>query len=263
VRHAQDGTGSAQRSPQIVVADDHEPMRELLCVLVTTAGLGTIVGVATDGREAVELVLEHSPQIALLDVEMPRLTGLDAAEVIASYRPATRVVLHTGTDDSRIRDRAAMLGVPLLRKITDVDTLTKVFDGEQPQGAGEPREIAAVVLAALERQAAESVLVLDGAGDVVFYDGGAAEILGLPFPPRPITNGHLRELVAAALPAAPAGAEERPIFRVVRERRTASDVVYSRRGGALVAWATRAVPLLDGDGVFVAAAVYWRELPDP
>jgi CheY-like chemotaxis protein len=258
--HRPDDPGHNRR--RIVIADDYQPMRELLGVLVTASGLGEVVGAAANGREAVDLVLEHSPELALLDVEMPRMTGLAAAEVIATYRPATRVILHTGMTDSSINERARALGIPLVSKITDADSLAAIFSGAHPDvPAGEPKEIAAAVLAALERDANESVTVLDKDGNVVFYDSRAAEILGLTFPPRPTPYSELRARVQNLFAdGSPRPLDERPIFRVLSERRPIRDVVFSRRGDELIAWASRAVPLFDGDSAFVAAAIYWAEL---
>ena len=109
-------------------------MRELLSVLVETAGIGRVVAVASDGIEAVELSLTRSPEVALLDVEMPRLTGLAAAEAIRSARPETQIVLHTGQDDPEVRARARSLEIPLVSKITDAEVLASTIAGTARSG---------------------------------------------------------------------------------------------------------------------------------
>lgn len=75
------------------------------------------VGRAREGREAVDVVLGHNPEIALLDVEMPRLRGTQAAEAIRTYRPHTRVILHAGNFEPSLRKDALAFGVPLLDKM--------------------------------------------------------------------------------------------------------------------------------------------------
>jgi CheY-like chemotaxis protein len=246
--------------PRIVVADDHEPMCELLIALVSATGLGEVVGTAADGREALDLVLTVSPDLALLDVEMPRMTGLAAAEVIATYCPGTRVILHTGADDPSILERARRLGIPLVSKIVDVGSLAAAFEDEASDApSGEPTEIAAVVLAALERGREESVIVLDRGGSVVFYDSRAGDLLGLPFPSRPIPFEELCARLECTFPdSGPAG--KRPILRVLAEREPVQDVMFNVRNSEIVAWASRAAPLADADGSFAAAAIYWTEL---
>jgi CheY-like chemotaxis protein len=239
-------------------------MRELLSVLVETAGIGRVVAVASDGIEAVELSLSRSPEVALLDVEMPRLTGLAAAEAIRSARPETQIVLHTGHDDPEIRARARSLGIPLVSKITDAEVLADTIAGTAPSAPAQPVEITAVVLAALERAAQESVTVVDAAGDAIYYDSRAAEILGLPLPARTIPHEELRRRAAhVTAQGAPRPLEERPLFRALAERRVIEDVVYTKAGNAITAWASRAVPVLDPGGEISAVAVYWTRLPRP
>jgi DNA-binding NarL/FixJ family response regulator len=248
----------------ILIADDAPAMRELLSVLVETAGIGRVVAVASDGIEAVELALARSPEVALLDVEMPRLTGLAAAEVIRNARPETQVVLHSGHDDPETRARARSLEIPFVGKITDADVLAATISASAPPApATEPVEITAVVLAALERGAQESVMVIDAAGNAIYYDSRAAEILELPLPPHTIAHEELRrhaEHVTAEGAARPVG--ERPLFRALAERRVIDDVVYTKRRDTIAAWATRAVPILDSEGEISAVAVYWKRLPD-
>ena len=248
----------------ILIADDAPAMRELLSVLVETAGIGRVVAVASDGIEAVELSLARSPEVALLDVEMPRLTGLAAAEAIRSARPGTQIVLHTGHDDPEVRARARSLEIPLVSKITDADVLAATIAATARSAPAQPVEITAVVLAALERAAQESVTVVDAAGNAIYYDSRAAEILGLPFPPRTIPHEELRRRAAhVTAEGAARPVEERPLFRALAERRVIEDVVYTKRGDAITAWASRAVPILDPEGEISAVPVYWTRLPGP
>jgi DNA-binding NarL/FixJ family response regulator len=239
-------------------------MRELLAVLVETAGIGRVVGIARDGIEAVELSLARSPEVALLDVEMPRLTGLAAAEAIRSARPNTQIVLHTAHDDPDIRARARGLEIPLVSKITDADVLAATIARTARAAPGPPVEITALVLAALERGAQESVLVIDAAGNATYYDSRAAEILGLRWPPRTIPHQELRRRAkhVTALGAA-RPVEDRPLFRALAERRVIEDIIYTKRGNTITAWASRAVPILDPEGEISAVAVYWTRLPSP
>ena len=101
--------------PQIVIADDHEPTRVLLRTLIELEGM-QVVGEAEDGGEAVALALEHEPDVVLLDVNMPRLDGLDAAEIILASRPWIRLLLHTGEPLDTARGRALELQLPLADK---------------------------------------------------------------------------------------------------------------------------------------------------
>jgi DNA-binding NarL/FixJ family response regulator len=81
-------------SRRVVLADDHAIVRQGLCALLQQESL-TIVGEASDGRAAVRLCEAERPEIAILDVAMPLLNGVDAAREIGRVSPQTRIVLLT------------------------------------------------------------------------------------------------------------------------------------------------------------------------
>ena len=89
---------------RVVFADQDAILRELLRALLGCLPHVTVVGEAADGIEAVRLVAQHYPDTVLLDIDMPRLDGFGAAEVIRSFRPRTRLMLHTGRRTTRSGD---------------------------------------------------------------------------------------------------------------------------------------------------------------
>jgi len=100
---------------RVLIADDHEPTRVLMRTLIRLEGM-QVVGEAKDGSEAVALALEHEPDVALLDVNMPGLDGLSAAEIIRASRPRILLLLHTGEPLDTALGRAAALRLPLADK---------------------------------------------------------------------------------------------------------------------------------------------------
>ena len=86
---------------RVLVADDEALIRAGIRLVLETADDLEIVAEAADGAEAVELVRRHRIDVALLDIRMPRLDGLAAAEQITQLVPHTRVVVLTtfGEDD--------------------------------------------------------------------------------------------------------------------------------------------------------------------
>jgi two-component system, NarL family, response regulator NreC len=82
-------------STRIILADDHLLIRAGLRRLLEQHPNFKVVGEAKDGREAVELVLNHGPDVAVLDVGMPELNGIEATRQIVSARPLTGVVILT------------------------------------------------------------------------------------------------------------------------------------------------------------------------
>jgi CheY-like chemotaxis protein len=247
------------RLPRVVIADDDEAMAALLEVLVSVSGAGEVVAVAHDGREAVDLVLKHDPEIALLDVEMPRLRGTQAAAAIRTYRPQTRVILHTGNLDRRVRREAAALGVLLLDKMAAPDSLKSVLAGEAASTNGEaPRPIEDLVLVALERRPHEAVIVISASQEVVFYDHLASEILALPFPPKRMALAEFRRSLTSVGPdGTPQPPEKRPLFRALAARADSEGVFHELVREEILTIRSRALAYHGPDGEFLGVAAYW------
>jgi len=79
---------------RMLLADDHQILRQGLKGLVEKAG-HNVVGEASDGREALKLARALKPDLALLDLSMPLLNGLDAAQEIGRAVPETKTILLT------------------------------------------------------------------------------------------------------------------------------------------------------------------------
>jgi DNA-binding NarL/FixJ family response regulator len=112
---------------RVVLADDQTLVREGLCLMLGLAEGIEVVGVAADGEQAVAVVLAHSPDVALLDLRMPRVDGVEATRRITEQAPDVQiVVLTTYADDSSVMSalRAGARGY-----------LTKDASSEEIQGA--------------------------------------------------------------------------------------------------------------------------------
>ncbi len=78
----------------VLLADDHPVVRQALRLMLEREGLN-VVGEAADGLQAVRLALKLQPDVAVLDLLMPGLNGLDAAHELRQASPATRLILLT------------------------------------------------------------------------------------------------------------------------------------------------------------------------
>ena len=102
------GINSTQnRRVRIVVAEDEALIRMDLVEMLIEAGY-EVLAQASDGAEAIELVHEHKPELAILDVKMPILDGISAAEEIISICP---VLMLTAFSQRELVDRARDAGV--------------------------------------------------------------------------------------------------------------------------------------------------------
>lgn len=102
-------------TPRILVADDHPQVLASLCRLLEAAG--AVVGAVEDGRTAVAEALRLRPHVAILDVMMPGMSGLDAAKLLRRDAPEIKVILCTVYVEPGMVDEAFAAGaVGFVRK---------------------------------------------------------------------------------------------------------------------------------------------------
>lgn len=92
--HASAGDSTSAEPIQIVVVDDHQLFRTGLAELLEQEGLN-IVGTAGDGETALKLIAETVPDVVLMDLDMPGLSGLETTREISRIAPLTRVLMLT------------------------------------------------------------------------------------------------------------------------------------------------------------------------
>jgi DNA-binding NarL/FixJ family response regulator len=132
----QQSISSSRATPaRMIIADDHELARAgLRTMLEGDRGL-TLVGEASNGREAVALCRDLQPDLALLDVRMPEMDGLAAARAIRQACPQTRVLIVTTHENSDYLLAALKAGAVgyVLKDVTRQDllsTIRRVLRGE-------------------------------------------------------------------------------------------------------------------------------------
>ena len=84
---------------KLLIADDERLFRQSLKILLETAKDIKVVAEAADGQEAVIKCREMEPDIALLDVRMPKMDGIKAAKLIAALTPRTKILMLSIQDD--------------------------------------------------------------------------------------------------------------------------------------------------------------------
>ncbi|MEV0609112.1 response regulator transcription factor [Polymorphospora rubra] len=83
---------------RVLVADDHPVYRDGLRMMLTSTGTVDVVGAAADGVEAVELAAELRPDVVVMDLQMPRLDGIEATRRVLADAPSTGVLVLTMHD---------------------------------------------------------------------------------------------------------------------------------------------------------------------
>ncbi len=85
----------------ILLVDDHSVMRDGLRSLLQTQGDLTVVGEASTGRQAIQMVKDLSPDVVVMDVRMPDLNGFDAARQAVAAKPGLKVIALSGLSDDK------------------------------------------------------------------------------------------------------------------------------------------------------------------
>ena len=98
------------RLMRVLVADDHPAMRGAMARLVHEHDTMELVGEAIDGEQAIEMICELAPDVALIDMRMPKLDGLNMLRRLRADGSAARILLISGNDDSEIAHEAIGLG---------------------------------------------------------------------------------------------------------------------------------------------------------
>lgn len=120
---------------RVVVADDVDDMRFLLGRALEQSGRFTVVGEAANGQEAVRLAVEHRPHLALLDLAMPVMDGLDALPKIRAAVPECTVVVLSGFDTAEKADQAMRAGAAafLVKGLRPDELTTQLLAQLRPQ----------------------------------------------------------------------------------------------------------------------------------
>ena len=111
-----------------VVADDHPAVLRSVCDVLIDAGVD-VVARASNGEEAVTKIEATRPTVAVIDVKMPRLTGIEVASQISRTTPDTAVILYTAYGDRALLSEALDAGVRgFVLKEAPLQDLTRAVD---------------------------------------------------------------------------------------------------------------------------------------
>jgi len=122
-------SGPAGARPVLVV-DDEPEVRAMLREYFE--GLGRRVLEAANGLEGLWTVKHERPELVVLDLNMPRLGGLDTIRHIRRFDPAIRVIVLSGFLDEEVRGQLAALGVPAFGKPVSLTALGGLLGPGQP-----------------------------------------------------------------------------------------------------------------------------------
>ena len=118
---------------RVTIADDSEFMRLALKRILETQNRLEIIGMASDGDEAVKQVRELKPDVAILVFKMPKLSGIEAAHQIVADNPNTGILILSAYEETQyftelLKSGATGKGYLLKTSLEDVDALIRVIE---------------------------------------------------------------------------------------------------------------------------------------
>ena len=129
--------GEVDALTRVLIAEDHRLMREGTAALLRLDERIEVVGLAADGAEAVALAERRAPDVALLDLGMPRLDGIEACAILRERFPSIEVLILTASEREEDLYAALRLGAAgyLLKDMPPGELVEAVLEA----GRGEPR----------------------------------------------------------------------------------------------------------------------------
>jgi two-component system, NarL family, response regulator NreC len=211
---------------RILVADDHTLVRQGLCKILEDQSGWEVVAQASDGREAVRQILELEPDLAILDVGMPLLNGIEATRQALRRLPNLHVLILSMYADEAYITQALQAGAQgyLLKDSADTELIRAVTAVSVGKSYFSPA-VARVMLDDYVRHLAQK-------GIVDRYDSLSErerEIFQL------VAEGHSTKAIAELLSVSPATVETHRahIFQKLDVRNTAELVLYAVRRGVI------------------------------
>ena len=95
---------------RVLSVDDHPRMREGIALVINSQPNMLMVAQVSNGREAIECFREHKPDVALMDLRLPDMSGIDAAVAIRTEFPEARIIILTTFDSDTDQQRARAAG---------------------------------------------------------------------------------------------------------------------------------------------------------
>lgn len=139
---------------RIVLADDHTVLRAGLVMLLNSQPDLEVVGQAADGKEAEDMARNIKPDIILMDIAMPGMSGIEATERVKEVSPATKVLVLTMHDDEGYLRQVIKAGASgyVLKKAADTELMAAIRAVSQGEMYVYPTLASAVLRGMLEKE---------------------------------------------------------------------------------------------------------------
>ena len=121
----------------VLICDDNEAVRALVGLIVDRAAGLTVVGEAADGNEAIVEATRLQPDVIMLDLAMPKLSGLEAIPALRRIAPRAQIIVFSGFATASVAAQVLALGaVSYLEKGANPDTIVATIERALADAAG-------------------------------------------------------------------------------------------------------------------------------
>ncbi|WP_374568015.1 response regulator [Ideonella sp.] len=123
------GTDTARQALRLLIVDDQPLIRRGMAMMLASEADIDVVGQAADGLEAIDMALATRPDVVVMDLQMPRASGVVATREITSRLPATHIVVLTTYDDDELVFEAIRAGAHayLLKDASEAEVLETIW----------------------------------------------------------------------------------------------------------------------------------------
>ena len=97
--------------PSIIIVDDHQIFREGLISVITVENIASVVGEASDGEELLQLLKAQKPDVVLMDIDMPKMNGIEATRKALKIYPNLKIIAYTMFGEEEYYYKMIELGV--------------------------------------------------------------------------------------------------------------------------------------------------------
>ncbi len=111
---------------RLLVVDDHELTRLTLQLVFSAQKNIQVVGLASNGQEAVEMVKLHRPDVVILDLQMPIMDGWSASHQIKAIAPNTQIIAYSSVEEHKLHENTAQLDVICRKDVPTTELISVV-----------------------------------------------------------------------------------------------------------------------------------------
>ena len=99
------------KKPTIIIVDDNQTFRQSLILLITIENFATVIGKASNGIELIEVLTHESPDLILMDIDMPDMNGIEATQKALELQPDLKIIIFSMYGNEEYYTKLIKLGV--------------------------------------------------------------------------------------------------------------------------------------------------------